>query len=128
MVIDTSAILAILGNEPEATLFAEKIAAAETCSMSAASLFESAILVESRYGVAGGQKLDDLVLAANITIEPVTADQVVIARVAYRIFGKGRHPARLNYGDCFSYALAKSRREALLFKGEDFAQTDLLAA
>jgi ribonuclease VapC len=128
MVIDTSAILAILANEPEAVLFADKIAASEVCCMSAASLFESAIIVESRHGAAGGQKLDELVLAAKIAIEPVTADQIAIARVAYRMFGKGRHPARLNYGDCFAYALAKSRGEALLFKGEDFSQTDLSAA
>ncbi len=86
MVIDTSAILAILSNEPEATLFAEKIATSETCCMSAASLFESAIIVESRYGAAGGQKLDELVLAADIAVEPVTADQMKIARVAYRTF------------------------------------------
>ena len=128
MVIDTSAILAILGNEPEAALFAEKIASSGACSLSAASLFESAIILESRHGVAGSQKLDELVLVANIVIEPVTAHQIAIARVAYRTFGKGRHPAKLNYGDCFAYALAKSRGEALLFKGDDFSQTDLQAA
>ncbi len=128
MVIDTSAILAILGNEPEATLFADKIASSVSCCMSAASLFESAIIMESRHGAAGGQKLDELVLTAAITIAPVTADQIVIARVAYRMYGKGRHAAGLNYGDCFAYALAKSRGEALLFKGDDFSKTDLLAA
>ncbi len=127
MVIDTSAILAILGNEPEATLFAEKIAASEVRYMSAASLLESAVIVESRHSAAGGQKLDELVLVAKITIEPVTADQIAIARVAYRMFGKGRHSAGLNFGDCFAYALAKSRGETLLFKGEDFSQTDLPA-
>ena len=128
MVIDTSAILAILGDEPEAELFADKIASAEMRWVSAATLLETAIVVEARHGAAGGQKLDEMIVAAQILVEPVTVEQVAVARLAYRTYGKGRHPAGLNFGDCFSYALAKLRSEPLLFKGEDFTQTDLQIA
>jgi len=128
MVIDTSAILAILGNEPEAELFAETIASAEMRWISAATLLETAIVVEARHGAVGGQKLDEMIVAAQILVEPVTIEQVALARLAYRTYGKGRHPAGLNFGDCFSYALAKLRSEPLLFKGEDFTQTDLQIA
>ena len=128
MVIDTSAVLAILGDEPEADLLAEKIALAGARWISAASLLETAIVVEARHGVAGGQKLDELIATARIRVEPVTVGQVTIARLAYRTYGKGRHPAGLNFGDCFSYALAKLRNQPLLFKGGDFSQTDLRLA
>ena len=128
MVIDTSAILAILGDEPEAELFADKIASAEMRWVSAATLLETAIVVEARHGAAGGQKLDEMIVAAQILVEAVTVEQVALARLAYRTYGKGRHPAGLNFGDCFSYALAKLRSEPLLFKGEDFTQTDLQIA
>ena len=128
MVIDTSAILAILGNEPEAELFAETIASAEMRWISAATLLETSIVVEARHGAVGGQKLDETIVAAQILVEPVTVEQVALARLAYRTYGKGRHPAGLNFGDCFSYALAKLRSEPLLFKGEDFTQTDLQIA
>lgn len=128
MIVDSSAVLAILSNEPEAAIFADKLAAAEVCRISAASLLESAIVIEARHGTAGGQKLDELVNAAQIHIEPVTSDQATIARQAYRTYGKGRHPAGLNFGDCFSYALAKSLGEPLLFKGDDFSQTDVSPA
>ena len=128
MVIDTSAILAILGDEPEAELFADKIASAEMRWVSAATLLETAIVVEARHGAVGGQKLDEMIVAAQILVEPVTVEQVALARLAYRTYGKGRHPAGLNFGDCFSYALAKLRSEPLLFKGEDFTQTDLQIA
>jgi len=122
MVLDTSALIAILAAEPEATALAAALATADTRRLSAASLLETAIVIESRHGPAGGQKLDELIHAAQIQIEPVTA-----ARLAYRTYGKGRHPAGLNYGDCFSYALAKISGEPLLFKGEDFSQTDIEA-
>ena len=127
MVIDTSAIIAILSNEPDATQLAGAIAAADSRFMSAASLLESAIVIESRYGPSGGQKLDELIATAEIQIEPVTVDQVSIARTAFRTYGKGRHPAGLNFGDCFAYALAKSKEAPLLFKGDDFSRTDIKA-
>lgn len=102
MVIDTLAMLAILGDEPEAELFAEKIASAEMRWISAATLLETAIVVEARHGVVGGQKLDEMIVAAQIRVELVTVEQVALARLAYRIYGKGRHSAGLNFGDCFS--------------------------
>lgn len=128
MVLDTSALIAILSAEPEAAALATAIAAAATRLLSAASLLETAIVIEARYGQAGGQKLDELIRTAQIQIEPVTIEQVTAARLAYRAYGKGRHPAGLNYGDCFAYALAKINGEPLLFKGEDFSQTDIQAA
>ncbi|HQY90257.1 type II toxin-antitoxin system VapC family toxin [Caldilinea sp.] len=128
MVIDSSAILAILEDETEAELFAEKIAAATERWISAASLLESAIVVEIRHGPAGSQKLDELLIAAQVQVEPVTLEQVAVARLAYRVYGKGRHAAGLNFGDCFVYALAKLRNQPLLFKGNDFSQTDLQLA
>ena len=127
MVIDTSAIIAILSNEPDASQLAGTIAAADLRFMSAASLLESAIVIESRYGPSGGHKLDELIATAEIQIEPVTVDQVSIARTAFRTYGKGRHPAGLNFGDCFAYALAKSKDAPLLFKGDDFSRTDIRA-
>jgi ribonuclease VapC len=125
MVLDSSALIAILSFEPEATLFAEAIEADTTRLLSAASLLETAIVIETRYGEAGGSKLDELITAAQIQIEPVTYEQATVARLAYCTYGKGRHPAGLNFGDCFSYALAKTSAEPLLFKGDDFNQTDL---
>jgi ribonuclease VapC len=93
--------------------------------MSAASLLETAIVIEARYGEPGGNELDQLLQKAQIKIEPVTVEQAEVARRAYRSYGKGRHPAGLNFGDCFSYALAKVLGEALLFKGDDFSKTDI---
>lgn len=127
MVIDTSALIAILGNEAEAAQFAEAIEADQVRLISAASLLECAIVIEARYGQAGGDKLDQLVQVAQIKIEPVTVEQVAVARLAFRSFGKGRHLAALNFGDCFAYALAKAHKEPLLFKGDDFSQTDIEA-
>lgn len=125
MVIDTSALIAILSAETGAKIFAEAIARADKCLLSAASLLETAIVIESRYGPSGSQKLDELIEVAQIQIEPVTVEQTRVARLAYRTYGKGRHPAALNYGDCFSYALAKVYNQPLLFKGDDFSQTDI---
>ena len=125
MVIDTSALIAILGYETEAAQFAAAIQDDPVRLISAASLLECAIVIEARYGQAGGDKLDELLQAAQIKVEPVTAEQVVAARLAYRTYGKGRHPAGLNFGDCFAYALAKITGEPLLFKGDDFSQTDI---
>ncbi len=125
MVLDTSALIAILSAEPEAETFAT--ATATIRLLSAASFLETAVVIESRYGLAGGEKLDELIQTAHIQIEPVTAEQAAAARSAYRSFGKGRHPAALNFGDCFAYALAKTTGESLLFKGNDFTQTDISA-
>lgn len=125
MVIDTSALIAILNYEPEAAQFATAIQDTSIRLISAAALLECAIVIETRYGEAGGRKLDELLSKAQIKIEPVTPKQVTAARLAYRTYGKGRHPAALNFGDCFSYALAKVTGEPILFKGDDFSQTDL---
>lgn len=128
MVIDTSAIAAILFDEPDAERIEAAIADTPLRLISAGTLLECSIVVEARYGEDGGRELDLLLFKANLQIAPVTAEQVEIARAAFRRFGKGRHPAGLNFGDCFSYALAISRGEPLLFKGDDFARTDVLAA
>lgn len=127
MVIDTSALLALLGLEAEAARLAAAIEADAMRLVSAATLVEAGIVIESRYGPAGARELDLLIAKARLGIEPVTADQAELARDAWRRFGKDRHPASLNYGDCFSYALARATGEPLLFKGDDFAQTDVTA-
>ena len=128
MILDTSAIIAVLFNEDDAEVYAEAIARADSCRMSAATFVEAAIVVEAQTRNNGGRQLDAFIRRASIGIEPVTEEQAYIARQAFMDFGKGRHSAGLNYGDCFSYALAKAAREPLLFKGKDFAQTDLVAA
>jgi len=125
MVIDTSALLAMLQNEPERRAFSEALEDAQLRSMSAASFVESSMIIESRYGSDGVRDLDLLIAKAMIAVEAVDVDQAHLARQAFRQYGKGRHPAGLNFGDCFSYALARSRTEPLLFKGGDFAQTDI---
>ncbi len=125
MVIDTSAIVAIALDEPEAAAFEERIADDPVRLISAATVLEAVIVLEGRLGEAGGREFDLWLLKVGADIVPVDADQIAAARRAWRRFGKGRHPAGLNYGDCFSYALAFSRDESLLFKGEDFGKTDL---
>lgn len=125
MVIDTSALLAILQNEPERRLFNEAIEAEETRSLSTASYVEASIVLESRFGAEGVRDLDHLIARAQITFEPVGIEQAQLARDAFRKFGKGRHPAGLNFGDCFSYALSRSLDRPLLFKGNDFPRTDV---
>ena len=127
MIVDTSAVLAILFGEREARRCDEAIAQAPRCRMSAVSFLEAAIVLESRSGAEAGHELDAFLEAAAIDLAPVTPDQAAAARRAWRRFGKGNHPAGLNFGDCFSYALAESEREPLLFKGEDFARTDIEA-
>jgi ribonuclease VapC len=128
MILDTSAIIAILFNEDDAEIYAQAIALADSCRLSAATFVETAIVVEAQTKNNGGRQLDAFIRRAGITIEPVTEEQAHIARQAFIDFGKGRHPAGLNYGDCFSYALSKATREPLLFKGKDFAKTDLSTA
>jgi ribonuclease VapC len=125
VVIDTSAVVAILRMEREAARLAEAIEADANRLMSAATLVETGLVIESRYGAAGGRELDVLIAKAGLSIEPVTAEQADVAREAWRRYGKGRHSAALNFGDCFSYALARTTGEPLLFKGDDFTQTDV---
>jgi ribonuclease VapC len=125
MVIDTSALLAILFNERDDEHFELALAIDPVRLISAASVLETAIVVEARLGEAGGRELDELLATAQVTIMPFTTDHAAIARQAYRTYGKDRHAVGLNYGDCFFYALAKTSGEALLFKGNDFSQTDV---
>jgi ribonuclease VapC len=125
MVIDTSAIIAVLLNEATAPRIAQVIETGSPRLLSAANLLEASIVIDARKGDAGGRELDLLIYRAGIEIVAVDHDQAEIARIAWRRFGKGRHPAALNYGDCFAYALAKSRRLPLLYLGNDFSQTHI---
>jgi ribonuclease VapC len=125
MVIDTSALLAILFDEPERRAFSEAIEAAERRIISSASLVETSMILESRHGAEGVRELDRLLTVANVEVIAVDRDQALAAREAFRTYGKGRHPAGLNFGDCFAYALARVTGEPLLFKGTDFAATDV---
>ena len=127
MVIDTSALIAILFDEPERHAFNEMIEADPVRLLSVASYLETAMVVESRSGEAAGREFDLFVYRAGLRLEPVDQQQAEIARRAFRQYGKGRHPAGLNYGDCFAYALASATGEPLLFKGHDFALTDVAA-
>ncbi|HBL26465.1 MAG TPA: VapC toxin family PIN domain ribonuclease [Acidobacteria bacterium] len=124
MVLDTSALLAILFGEPEAELFSRAIAADPKCLVSAFSVLEATVVLSARKGPAGVRELDLLLQSAAASIVSFDAEQALLARAAYEAFGKGRHPAALNLGDCCSYALARSSGEPLLFKGEDFSRTD----
>jgi ribonuclease VapC len=128
MVIDTSALVAILQDEPERRAFNEAIEASDARCVSTASWLETSIILESRFGAEGLRDLDLLISKGSIDLVPVDLDQAQIARLAFSRFGKGRHPASLNFGDCFSYALATALGEPLLFKGGDFALTDVAAA
>jgi ribonuclease VapC len=125
MVIDTSAILAILQDEPERRRFSEALEGSDNRSLSAACFVETSMIIESRYGSDGVRDLDLFIAKAALVLEPVDTEQAHIARQAFRQFGKGRHPAGLNFGDCFSYALARFTAEPLLFKGQDFSRTDI---
>ena len=127
MVLDTSALLAILLNESDASVFRLALDADPIRLLSAANLVEAAIVIEARVGEAGGRELDLLLHKASIEVVGVDAGQADLARHAYRQFGKGRHLAGLNYGDCFAYALSQSAGEPLLFKGDDFSNTDVIA-
>jgi len=125
MVLDSSAVVAILRREPEAVAFANLVASANSPIMSAASVLETTTLLEGRYGESAGRELDLFLVEANIRVVSVDREQIEVARRGWRKYGKGRHPAALNFGDCLSYALAKISREPLLAKGNDFAQTDI---
>ncbi|MGA2377189.1 MAG: type II toxin-antitoxin system VapC family toxin [Candidatus Sulfotelmatobacter sp.] len=126
MVIDTSAVVAILRQESRAEGLLRRLTGAGSRRISAASLLETAIVLEGKSGERGGEQLDLFLARAQIEVAPVTVEQVRIARAAWRRYGKGSgHSARLNYGDCFSYALARSLGEELLYTGADFAHTDV---
>lgn len=115
----------MLSGEPESESFEAAVEADPVRLMSTASLLEAAIVIETRFGEFGGRELDLWLHRAGVALVGVDAEQAEIARVAYRNFGKGRHRAGLNYGDCFAYALAKTSGEPLLFKGADFSHTDV---
>ena len=128
MVLDTSALLALLLDEPEADVFRMALEEDDTRLVSAATLLETAIVIEARKGDGGGRELDLLLHRAEMTVVAPDADQVAIARRAYRRFGRGHHAAGLNFGDVFAYALAVATGEALLFKGDDLSKTDVRRA
>jgi ribonuclease VapC len=125
LVIDTSALAAIFFGEPEREKFLAAITLAERRLISAATVLETGIVIESRQGEAAGREFDLFVVRARLEAVPVDAEQIDLARLAWRKYGKGRHPAALNFGDCFSYALAKVSSERLLAKGTDFSSTDI---
>lgn len=126
MIIDTSAVIAILDREPEAQVFGEAMAGAVARRMSTASFVELAAVIDGRHDALATSTLDSILGALRIELTPFSAGQAQIAREAYQRFGRGSgHPARLNLGDCFSYALARDTREPLLFKGRDFALSDI---
>jgi ribonuclease VapC len=129
MILDTSAIVAILQDEPEAEAFARAIEENRPVRLSAANWLEAAVVVDGNRSPVLSRRFDALLREAAVEIEPVTSRQAELAREAYRAFGRGSgHPAHLNFGDCFAYALAMERDEALLFKGNDFASTDVRRA
>jgi ribonuclease VapC len=128
MILDTSALVAVLYGEPEARDFVERIRAADVCRISVANHVELSMVVESQLGPNGTRQADAFLRRAGVVVEPVTIEQGDLARQAFLDFGKGRHKAALNFGDCFAYALARATGEALLFKGDDFALTDIRRA
>jgi ribonuclease VapC len=128
VILDTSALAAIFFREPEAARYTRMIHDADRCRISAANFVELSMAVESQIGPEAGRQCDVFFRRADISIEPVTVEHAHLARQAFLDFGKGRHPAGLNFGDCFAYALAKATGEPLLFKGEGFGKTDIIAA
>ena len=128
MIVDSSALLAILFSEPDARRHAAAIMSASPCRISVANVLETSIVVEGRGGDSAAHELDTLLEKAEVELVPITFEHLEAARRAWRRFGRGNHPAALNFGDCFAYALAKATGEALLFKGKDFAQTDIESA
>jgi ribonuclease VapC len=129
MIVDTSVLIAVLKEEPGEGILRELTRTVPTKRLSAATYLEAAIIVDANRNPVLSRRLDDLIARTGIVVEPITREQAEIARAAYRDFGKGSgHPAGLNLGDCFAYALAKATREPLLFKGNDFSKTDVAAA
>jgi ribonuclease VapC len=126
MIVDSSAVLAVLFGEEDATAYAQAIASASVRRLSAANWLETAIRIDGGSGPIGSNAFDDFIREGSILIEPVSVDHARFARAAYRAYGKGSgHPAQLNFGDCFAYGLAKATGEPLLFQGEDFSKTDI---
>jgi ribonuclease VapC len=129
VIVDTSALVAIVRDEPEAAVFAAALATAADSLISAANYLEAAIVVDSGRDPVASRRLDQLLTVAAVTIAPVTVGQARLARDAYRDYGKGSgHPADLNFGDCFAYALAREHNDTLLYKGDDFSHTDISPA
>ena len=128
MIVDSSALLAVVNLESDAGRFEEAMLSAPDCRMSVANILETFMVVEGRGGAAAGHELDVVLARAGIEPVPVTVEQMEAARQAWRRFGKGNHPAGLNFGDCFAYALARVAGEPLLFKGGDFTRTDIAPA
>src|SRR5437868_1427311 len=129
MIIDSSVLLAILRDEPDAASFAQAIAGTAVRRISAVNFVEAAIVIDASRDPVASRRFDEFVAEAELVLEPVTKEQAQVAREAYRDFGKGsRHKGQLNFGDCFAYALARTSREPLLFKGNDFKHTDITVA
>lgn len=128
MVVDTSAIIAILLDEPERGEFAKALETSRDRRVSTVSLVETSIVIETRLGAAGIRELDQLLREASFETVAFDHEQALLAREAYRLFGRGRHPAALNFGDCCTYALARAFGEPVLFKGDDFIRTDIASA
>lgn len=128
MIIDTSAVLAILFAEEDAGRYASAVPSAEVRLMSAANYLEAGIVIDNQIGPAAGRHFDALIARADIGVEAVSREQADIARQAYLDYDRGNHPARLKFGDCFAYALSKKTGQPHLFKGDDFSKTDILPA
>lgn len=128
MIVDTSALLAVLNREPDAEPYEAAILTVSSCRMSVANVLEASIVVESRGGAEAGHELDAFLKRSGIEPALITSEHLAVARQAWRRLGKGNHPAALKFGDCFAYALAKTTGELLLYKGEDFSRTDIPAA
>jgi len=129
VIVDTSAIVALLRGEADGAIYEDALATASTVRMSAATLVETGVVIDSARDPVISRRLDELLTLVEAVVEPFTPEQANVARAAYRDFGRGSgHPAHLNLGDCFSYALARTTGEALLFKGDDFGHTDVESA
>ena len=128
MILDTSPLVAILAREEDSETYIQAISRAGKCRISAGNFIELSIVIDSQFGAEVAQQSDALFRRVRIVVEPVTVEQAHLARQAFHDFGKGRHAAKLNFGDCFAYALAKITGEPLLFKGEDFKKTDVVSA
>jgi ribonuclease VapC len=128
MILDTSSLIAILADEPDSELYIKAVSRAPRCRISAGNFLELSTVIEGQFGADVLRQCDALFRRVGIVIEPVTVEHAHTARQAFHDFGKGRHPAGLNFGDCFAYALAKTTGEPLLFKGDEFSKTDVLSA
>lgn len=128
MILDTSALVAVLFREADADLYTQLIHDADHCLISAGTFLELSVVLSRQAGPEADRQRETFFRRAGITIEPFTVEQAHIARQAFHDFGKGRHPAALNFGDCFAYALARATGEPLLFKGDDFKKTDIMSA